>query len=285
MSRSRKQLDELFSAVCEGTASTVQMQELAAELRSDKDVVDRYVEYVDLHALLATDPQLSLVTSCQRVVSPQLIIDGQTQWAARRKTLRTVLQAAGATAVAATLVLTVLWLRSGAEPNAGAMASPQGVRQSATGASGKQTDSVDSRVDSLRRPRGVWLLPPNQLGGLILMPPSSVVSGTAVASRPSGIELMPVRQSLPVSAQEPFTMRTVMPLARWPASERSHSVAQTEASSDDQQTLVVSTSFDEEEADSLVLSHTQPSWQRHVQSKLSMNIPSLEFDWRKTDGN
>jgi len=55
MTWTRKQLDALITAVCDGTAGPEQMQRLAQLMRDDQEAMDQYLLQVDLHAQLATD--------------------------------------------------------------------------------------------------------------------------------------------------------------------------------------------------------------------------------------
>ena len=55
MKKQEAHFEDLMAAVCDGAASEAQIKELESLIRSDQDLCDRYLQYVDLHACLAED--------------------------------------------------------------------------------------------------------------------------------------------------------------------------------------------------------------------------------------
>jgi hypothetical protein len=293
VSKSRRQLDELISAVCHGRADTAQMRELASQLRSDRSAIDRYLEYVDLHASLSTDPQLFFGASNSRA-SHELPVVKEVEVASRQSVRRIVVAIAGAATVAAALVIVALWMRSNAAYDTATAAPRQEVRQSATDRDDRQVVSDAEQSRSPLRRSSVWLLPQGGRRGVTLMP-QSVVSLTPDPETRYGIALMPVPRAIPKNSQIPFRMRPVMPLVSstdvvpWSSLGTAEGVSE-DASTSDGQSLAASPSSDDEdetdgqdEADSLALAPVTSSWQHDIRLGLSMSIPSLELDWRKTD--
>ncbi len=180
---------------------------------SDEQAVDRYLEYVDLHALLSHDSHLWLASSDRDVAEEPSVALRKTALTRRRRGRRRFVGTLGVATIFLAVALATLRLVNRDAPSEHNVALPTTSRR-ASSASLELGPSVNDMRHVAGPPlSGAWPLPKNRGGSLRLLPVSRSVMGSEASSGP-WIPLMPARYQLPGEYRRATAPRTLMPTTR-----------------------------------------------------------------------
>ncbi len=260
----RRQLDELLSAVCDGTASAVQQRRLADLLAHDDRAVDTYLQWVDTHVLLGTTPALvrAAAEPADAAVAPRFRAHRQRKYAISAVSAAALVLLFG--------VATAAWVTRRPPP-------PQTISVSRPGsASRPETRSAIGRVPSVAavpRPSAVVLTEDSR---------TDDEQWSAEATWPTAICSLPARDiTSGVSASFGARATSILPrdassvtLPAYPLGGPAVSIGSPELLAQRTMTLPGA---------AVAADNGPPAWRRDKQSRMTMSIPSLTSQWRNND--